>query len=299
MDNTSLQKNIEINTEVANNDLSHEAAVSQQGVEVGAPLTNSADQISTVESINSEYHSSYTVIHEAPVTDTKIFNSTDWMVGILLFSIVVFLATKIFFRKQLSETIKSIFNYHLSQKLARKNNKQKQVVFFLVNLIFALNFALFSVQTLNYFHIKIFPTSLFSNFILFFSGILLIGILRKGLMNFFGFVLKRRNSFDEYTQNISLFNKSIGLALFPFIVGVPFIIKNLQYSLIIVAFIVIFIIYTLRILRGLRIIIQKQVSVFYTILYLCTLEIIPALLLYKTSIVLINSDIATSIVSLL
>jgi len=66
--------------------------------------------------------------------------------------------------------------------------------------------------------------------------------------------------------------------MIPFIFIIPYVHQYIIGKIIILGLIVLFSMYFVRITRSIQIIIKKDVLLFYTILYLCTLEILPVLI---------------------
>jgi hypothetical protein len=86
---------------------------------------------------------------------------------------------------------------------------------------------------------------------------------------------------NEYLRNIFLFNKIFGLIVFPLLVAHPFIDIKFRFIFIYAGIIIFVLLFILRIFRGIVISVKNKFSIFYIILYLCTLEILPVLIFYK------------------
>ena len=65
------------------------------------------------------------------------------------------------------------------------------------------------------------------------------------------------------------------------VVGLAYIREELRIYFVYLGTVLIFSAYLLRFLKGVRILMNKDVLIFYLILYLCTLEILPFLILYR------------------
>jgi hypothetical protein len=93
--------------------------------------------------------------------------------------------------------------------------------------------------------------------------------------------------FSEYIHNTFVINKGLGIALFPVIIMAHYLPYPLIKSVLIIGMGIYAIAFILKSIRGYQIIIRKDILIFYMILYLCTLEILPLLLGYKFVISLI------------
>ena len=73
----------------------------------------------------------------------------------------------------------------------------------------------------------------------------------------------------------------IGIVLLPIISILPYVPDSIAPWVFYAGFFVIILLYILRIFRGLQISFKNRLSIFYLILYLCALEIMPTLILFK------------------
>jgi hypothetical protein len=85
-----------------------------------------------------------------------------------------------------------------------------------------------------------------------------------------------------YIYNMFLYNRSAGLVIFPLVAVIPYMTPAITPFLIFCVITVFISSYLLRLWRFFQIIHAQYISVFYFILYLCTLEILPLLLLIKS-----------------
>ena len=112
--------------------------------------------------------------------------------------------------------------------------------------------------------------------------IILIYLIKAISFNLFSQIIKLEKEFSVYLTNVVIFNEAIGLIFIPFIVlliYMPFENKKWIYVIAITLFAIL---YIYRFIRGIIIITSStKFSKFYLFLYLCTLEILPSLLLIK------------------
>ncbi len=207
-------------------------------------------------------------------------NSTDWISGVLFITVVLILYIRNIKNKFISVLTSSLLQYREFSKNSETANFSDLNFNQLMKLVFALNSSLFIYLTLHFYKLKFIPTTL-----LFYLGIVLsvivLLILKELIVRLSGFLLSEKELAHKYIKNIQLFNSILGLIILPFITAIPYISKSLINVLIYSALIIIIGFYTLRVFRFVKIFIDHNVSTLYLILYLCTLEIIPNLLLYK------------------
>ena len=96
-----------------------------------------------------------------------------------------------------------------------------------------------------------------------------------------GSTFEAQDETREYLFSMDNVNRSLGLILLPIVILVSFApAKNPMF--IALSGIVIVLIFNLVLLqRGIFILMKKQFSIFYLFLYLCTLEFLPLILIYK------------------
>lgn len=200
---------------------------------------------------------------------------------LLLFSFALLSLTKVSFGKFLNQFLRSTINYSEASKLYQDHNIIINRLYFVLNIIFVISGGLYI-----YYLIKQFQPSL----IKINSAILLLGCFGIILILYFikflitktlGFILFQIQAFNEYLYNTYLYFKIIGLFLLPLVSIKYILIENYKINLLIFGILIIIIVYISSIFRATRIILQKGILLFHWILYICILELLPILLLYK------------------
>jgi len=207
--------------------------------------------------------------------------SLGWIPAVLLFLFVLLALIKKYYNRYFVQIMKSIFNHQLAAKLYRDSNQVKNKISMALNFLYLVVVSLFFFEVLLYHDIPF--LSLGKHYQLWVLLGIVIGffLFRFFSLKTIGFLFRRQNIFKEYIFNIVIYNKIAGILLLPVVAMLPFISGFLVIPLEIVgAFILIFTT-LLKYIRGLKIIISKGILIFYLILYLCTFEIIPVLLMYK------------------
>jgi hypothetical protein len=151
----------------------------------------------------------------------------------------------------------------------------------ILNLISFLVLGLFGFITASYY--EIIPTGLSNIFAWLISlGVIITAVtLRHFVCMISGTLSGHMEVFSEYLINIYQFYRFSALLIF-FIIILILYTTFLPVSVCIISGIVILILlYLLRVIRLLIIFINRNISIFYLILYLCALEILPVLVLIK------------------
>ncbi|MFH2096843.1 MAG: DUF4271 domain-containing protein [Bacteroidota bacterium] len=207
--------------------------------------------------------------------------STNWMIGILILSVFIAGITRLLFRKTFLTYIKASYNYQVSWNIFNEKNTMSARVSVILNLLFILNSGILVYQLFEYFGIEIYGSTgivLLPGIII---GLTFVYLVKSGVYRFSGAVFSGQAAVSEYLHQVFIYNKVFGIAVLPLIIFFPFIDAEVQPVLLKIAFILFAISIIMRLYRGLIISIKIRLSIFYIILYLCTLEIIPVVVCYK------------------
>jgi len=203
----------------------------------------------------------------------------DWITMLLILSFVFLGWIRLFNRNYFTALFKSVFSNSDSAAFYREKNALTTRSSFLLNLFFNINSALFVVLLNQIF--QIFASDSISLFAITFGSLVGLYIFRGLNGAFIGYVFLKQKVFEEYFYNVNLFTKITGFVLFPLNVALRFAPYSYQNIIIYTGLIVIVLFYFLLIVRAFQLIIRKNTSLFYMILYLCAFEFAPFLIIYK------------------
>jgi len=206
----------------------------------------------------------------------------DWLLGLIIGSLVLLAWLKLFYNKFFDQTMQSLFNYQLSTKLLRDQNIFSRRVAFLLNLHFILIGAAGIYLIFGYFHFRPFPLSDILSYLAY-AGILTgFLVLRFIASHAIGYIFDTHYEFREYQHQLLLIYKNLGIYLLVLVIGIAYIHEDLRVYLVYAAFLLLAAALILRVIKGLKIIFtKKDILIFYLILYLCILEILPLLFFYR------------------
>lgn len=203
----------------------------------------------------------------------------DWMVAVLLFSIVLLALIRFSFNKFLNRVVDSLINSQTSTNLFLEKNLRNLRGSIFMNLLFFVNGALFLVQYSVYILSINQKTALL--FLYFFFGLMGLYATKFIVIRTIGYIFNGKRESKEYWHSVFIYNKNLGLFLLPIILSAPFIAKHAVPLLLNIGILLALSLYILRLTRGLKILFRQHVSIFYMILYLCALEILPLLVILK------------------
>jgi len=207
--------------------------------------------------------------------------SKDWLIGIVLFVLIIITWVRVVFKKVVLQMIKSTYNTTLLPKLFRERNSLYFKVSAILNITYVIILSLFIYEILEIYEISPFNYNNLSLFLLISVSILVVYLTKFIVYKILGQLFQRQKLSSELLHCHFLFHKTIGLLLFPLVASIPFIPQFIGLLFIKISIIIFILASIYRVFRIIIITIQSKLSIFYLILYLCTLEIIPILAIYK------------------
>ncbi len=190
-----------------------------------------------------------------------------------------------YMRKSYARRLHRLFSSLVRLQILRQVMREELVFSHRISVLLFLNFAMVSSMVL-YGGAKYYDWNLFNlsgwELYLALLGIVISGYLLKLIV---GYILRKLyhdpGLIREYLFEVILIDKALGVILLPFAVAISFMnIRSLNILFSIVVFITcLFLLF--RIVQGLIMSISYPVSRVYIILYLCTLEILPFLVVFK------------------
>ena len=205
----------------------------------------------------------------------------NWLTGIFLLLVILFVWIRIFYSKYFSILANALISFHTSAKLFQEKNVFLHRVSMVLDFIFLIVFSIFVFQLIGYFEILHSGFRGFKLYLLLLNLVMLYALLRILILRLTGSLFLVQPVFAEYIHNIFVVNKGMGIALFPLVIMVNFLPYKLVPVMLVTGMLIYAIAFILKSIRAYQIIIRKDVLLFYLIMYLCTLEILPLLLGYK------------------
>jgi len=207
--------------------------------------------------------------------------NTDWIFWTYIIIALLFLWIQVFYRKYFTSLFNSSVSYHMSFKLFNEKNILARRVSVVLNFIYAVSLSLVIYKLFQYLGIKSKTFDRFSMFLIILNLIILYSISKTILQKMIGYIFYRLDQINEYLHNVYVYNKILGIFLLPLSFAAFYTPVKITEILLIAA--ILFYLFSLlfKIIRGFQIIIKNDVFIFYSILYLCTLEILPIFIGYR------------------
>jgi len=210
----------------------------------------------------------------------RIVVGQDWVLGVILALWMVFASVRVEFPEYLGQIFSSLVNFNAGARLFRQRGYKTMYGAVRLDLIFYLILPLSVFQIAQFFKVDLsgYPSIvLFIGLLLIINGYFFIKILIHRLV---GSIAMLKDQAEELVFNIRLYYRVLGFVLLP-VVTIHAILPETNFITIWVMAVLIVLMYIGSVMRSIYLGYQKDISIFYLILYLCTLEILPLLLIFK------------------
>ena len=205
--------------------------------------------------------------------------SSDWITVIFLACLFILAWLQTSYSKRMSQIFQAVAQPHHLNQLERDGNLIKERITIGLGFIYyAMSSIFVFLITREYFGVPAGVSNL-SFTIIVMAGLFLYQSLKSAIVLASGFIFDTREVARQYQLNLMIFNYLIGVILFPVVIITFY--WNSTF-LLISGIIIISLLLIYQLFRGILTgITNKTYNLFYLFLYLCTLEILPLLLIYK------------------
>jgi|GEM_PF-2287008 len=223
------------------------------------------------------------ILHNNILINEDIYSNRmpDWYFLAIIFVLVVMIWIRIWYNKFLLILFENSISYFLASKSFKEQNIVQKRFGFTLDILYLINGSLFLLLLIRYFKWDLPVTGDFKIFCASFGLLLSLLILRIMFMRITGYIFNRISLFSECLYHYYIYNKVLSVLLIPFLISIPYTNGILHEIVIITAISIVGIVYLMRAIRLIIYTIKNVVLLFYLILYLCTLEIIPLLVVFK------------------
>lgn len=209
----------------------------------------------------------------------KDYQTTDWLTIIMFLALALLASVRAAYTKYIGTLFHSLINYTTSFRMFREKNYsfihgafRLEVLFYVVFSIFIFQIIVLSTGN-SLFNWKVYGQTF---------GILVVYFLGKKLAyQAFGSIFIGASETSEFLFNMDNFNRGTGIVLFPIVALIAYFPYENPLVAVVSGVFTVVVFYVMLLKRGISILLKKQFPIFYLFLYLCTLEILPLLLIYK------------------
>ena len=200
------------------------------------------------------------------------------LVVVLMFALAVI---NIFWNKKVSQIIRAFASITQTNLLMKEENILYRSGIIIINILFLFCISFFLFKSALHFEMHFVHDNLLS-YIEILVIVTLVFSVKTLTLRVTGIIFKSEELFEKCNFNLFLLNNVLGLAMLPVLVGISFfnLFNPVLFIYLGIGIIVFFYFYLL--FRGYSISrVGHRVSLLYIILYICTLEILPLVVLSK------------------
>ena len=216
-------------------------------------------------------------VHSGPVAIIR--QSTDWITILLLVCLLLFAWIQTASHKRFAQIFKAVMQPHSVNQLEREGNLFRERITLSLGAIYYIVGSVFIFQLFNAFYTLPREIDNLSFTALILAALFSYQMLKSLLIYTSGIIFKTAESSRYYQLNTLIFNQITGIVVFPFAIMALYW-ENTTF--LIIGGIIVSLLFGYRLFRGILTgMANKNYNLLYLFLYLCTLEILPLLLLLK------------------
>ncbi|MES2397165.1 MAG: DUF4271 domain-containing protein [Bacteroidota bacterium] len=211
------------------------------------------------------------------------YTNYDFVItGFLLFLYILFVWMYVSNYKKLSQIVKGFYINRNSNQLSRDELSIGNRVSFFLSIFFIITLTLFISRILAYYGFQLITSNIAVLNIIIGIALIVAYSLKFASIKLFGYIFKVQREANEYMMTIFLFCNTLGLFMLPIVVGLTFVKQVSPVVFIYTGIGVIVTFFMIRMIRGLILgLNSSEISRIYLFMYLCTLEILPIVILVK------------------
>ena len=210
----------------------------------------------------------------------KNYPGGDWLTVILFLSLVLLASVRAGFTKYISNLFQSLINYPTSFRMFREKNYSILHGAFRVEVLYYIVFSIFIFQVIVLVSTdeKLFNPMFYGKTLV---AVIVYFLAKKLAYKALGSIFIGASDTSEFLFNMDNFNRGAGIILFPIVALITYYPSENPMIAVFLGVFTTSVFYVMLLKRGISILLKKQFPIFYLFLYLCTLEILPLLLIYK------------------
>jgi hypothetical protein len=215
-------------------------------------------------------------------------NQPEWIPLLLLFCILLITWTRVFYPKRMQQIYKASFSNRFIKQLVRDGDLFKERISLALGMVFVVTFSLliyeFNRQILGLTFPHITGVGLF---VLIMAAVLLYQTVKVALIQMLGIIFKTKETTYGYLLNILIFTLFSGPVLL--VANILFLYLNSVF-LLYFSLIIFMVFFTFRFVKGFFIgTALTKFSYLFLFVYLCSLEILPLLIIIKLLLIHMKS----------
>jgi hypothetical protein len=207
--------------------------------------------------------------------------SQNWFLVVIIFQVALTGFIRFKWPKYLSDIFNAILFPNMGNKMQNTIGRREKVASFWLGFLFYANFSLLIFETMRISQRTLFNLTGWQLLVILFVFLIVIISLKFVVYHFAGWIFRLKEPTSEYLFQSSLMSKAFGVIILPLVVLFPFLSTESRIWVPRIGLTVFVLLYLIQIGRGIVTNLRNTLSVYYIILYLCALEILPLSILYK------------------
>jgi hypothetical protein len=204
----------------------------------------------------------------------------NWALFVGLIAITLLIILKVYYLKFINQVFTTLFNFQLVEKMLREKNVLARRAFLIMNINYLLMFGLFLLLLAISFDITL-TKNYFIDYLIYILIILSIQLIRFLLLYAAGLLFNSMQTVVEHLHISYLINKNLGFFFLPVVFSAIYIADIYAEILLFIGGTTFLLAIIYKLIRSFQIFIRNGVLLYYAILYLCTLELLPLVISYK------------------
>jgi hypothetical protein len=216
------------------------------------------------------------------IIELPAFNlASEWIALLFLSILTGLLWIKVNYSRRFELLFGAVINPRFLRQLMREELVFSHRASIVLTVVFFLTGSLYLYEIDNIFNLSIIDSDGFSLWLNYLILLTMIYTIKVSSMQLVKLLANGDFGLEEYQYNVFLINNAAGVVLFPFVLVSAYLYKSEASGVLIAGGIVIGLFLFYRLTRGLFSAFSNRIPLFYIILYLCSLEILPLLILFK------------------
>ncbi|KAF0239092.1 MAG: hypothetical protein FD181_477 [Prolixibacteraceae bacterium] len=208
---------------------------------------------------------------------------TDWLTIMLFLAFVILASVSAGFSKYIRSLFQSLINYPTAFRMFREKNYsilhgafRLEVLFYFIFSIFVFQMIVLASETNSFYNISVFGKT--------FAVVVVYFLAKKLAYHALGSIFIDTSDTAEFLFNMDNFHRGAGIILFPIVALIAYFPSENPLIAVVLGVFTTLAFYIMLLKRGVSILLKKQFPIFYLFLYLCTIEFLPLLLIYKIAV---------------
>ncbi len=288
-DSILTKTNIRDTTE--NNRVSHFSFINDSIIENDTISHDSLYQFNKNSSESAKVLKSLFTEQQDPINNmlpsNRSVTNIDWITIHLIISLCLIAYVQIYYSKRFRQIMGAFFGIRYMNMLSKDGNLYRERISIPLVVVYLISFSLLIFLFITqYIYQPVFDLRGLKLFSVIILVVIIAWFIKNLMINFVGNLFKNYLILTDYTHTNFVFNMVIGVLLMPIVIIAVFLPSvEMVYTGVIIWLAVYFYRIIRQIFTGLS---YTKFSLFYRILYLCTFEIIPLLVLTKLVMSLLN-----------